>query len=150
MVGTFLVTKHFLPQLSRKQTKVVVNLTSGCGSISANAAGRFKGLMLPYNSSKAAVNMRKAISKAYCSMMFWKMQPCLPCIYYRQIKLNVKRQAACNLYASPHMQRCFSHKCQCHQHLEYCWLPANCVHLHLMLRPQSAAKMPCNTICTMF
>ena len=59
VVGPFLVTKHFLQQLQKKSTRVVVNLSSGCGSISANAAGRFKGLMLPYNSSKAAINMRE-------------------------------------------------------------------------------------------
>ena len=59
VVGPFLVTQHFLPLLKKKNTKVVVNTSSICGSISANAAGAFKGLMLPYNSSKAAINMRK-------------------------------------------------------------------------------------------
>ena len=59
VVGPFLVTQHFLPLLKKKNTKVVVNTSSICGSISANAAGTFKGLLLPYNSSKAAINMRK-------------------------------------------------------------------------------------------
>ena len=69
VVGPFLVTKHFLPQLQKKPTKVVVNTSSICGSISGNAAGGFKGLMLPYNSSKAAINMRKSfqILHASCS-----------------------------------------------------------------------------------
>ena len=60
VVGPFLVTKHFLPQLQKKSTRVVVNTSSVCGSISGNAAGDFKGLMLPYNSSKAAINMRES------------------------------------------------------------------------------------------
>ncbi len=60
VVGPFLVTQHFLPLLKKKNTKVVVNTSSICGSISANAAGAFKGLLLPYNSSKAAINMRKS------------------------------------------------------------------------------------------
>ena len=60
VVGPFLVTKHFLPQLKKKNTKVVVNTSSICGSISANASGAFKGLLLPYNSSKAAINMRES------------------------------------------------------------------------------------------
>ena len=59
VVGPFLVTQHFLPLLKKKNTKVVVNTSSICGSISANAAGTFKGLLLPYNSSKAAIYMRK-------------------------------------------------------------------------------------------
>lgn len=59
VVGPFLITKHFLPLLKKKDTKVVVNTSSICGSISANAAGAFKGLLLAYNSSKAAINMRK-------------------------------------------------------------------------------------------
>ena len=63
VVGPFLVTKHFLPQLQKKATKVVVNTSSICGSISANAAGRINGRMLPYNSSKAAINMRKLTQK---------------------------------------------------------------------------------------
>lgn len=61
VVGPFLVTQHFLPLLKKKNTKVVVNTSSICGSISATAAGAFKGLMLPYNSSKAAINMQTAV-----------------------------------------------------------------------------------------
>ena len=58
VVGPFLVTKYFLPLLRKKQTRVVVNTSSVCGSISANFKGDFGGMLLPYNSSKAAINMR--------------------------------------------------------------------------------------------
>lgn len=58
VVGPFLVTKYFLPLLKKKQTRVVVNTSSICGSISANFKGDFGGYLLPYNSSKAAINMR--------------------------------------------------------------------------------------------
>ncbi|KAL3141582.1 hypothetical protein ABBQ32_004825 [Trebouxia sp. C0010 RCD-2024] len=61
VVGPFLVTKYFLSLLKKKQTRVVVNTSSICGSISANFKGDFGGYLLPYNSSKAAINMQTAV-----------------------------------------------------------------------------------------
>ena len=60
-VGPYLVTKYFLPQLRKKSTKVVINTSSIVGSIAFNASGGYKGLWLPYTSSKAALNMRKLL-----------------------------------------------------------------------------------------
>ena len=65
VVGPFLVTKHFLPLLKKKKTRVIVNSSSICGSISATVTGGIGGenplasVLLPYNTSKAALNMRK-------------------------------------------------------------------------------------------
>ncbi len=65
VVGPFLVTKHFLPLFKKKKTRVVVNSSSICGSISATVSGGIGGenplasVLLPYNTSKAALNMRK-------------------------------------------------------------------------------------------
>ena len=67
VVGPFLVTKHVLPLLKKRQTKVVVNTSSVCGSISTAAGGAFGGLLLPYNSSKAAINMRTLLGS--CNVM---------------------------------------------------------------------------------
>ena len=64
-VGPFLVTKHFLPLFMKKKTRVIVNSSSVCGSISATVKGGIGGenplasVLLPYNTSKAALNMRK-------------------------------------------------------------------------------------------
>ncbi len=64
-VGPFLVTKHFLPLFMKKKTRVIVNSSSICGSISATVKGGIGGenplasVLLPYNTSKAALNMRK-------------------------------------------------------------------------------------------
>ncbi len=71
VVGPFLVTKHFLPLLKKKNTKVVINTSSICGSISTAASGAFKGFLLPYNCSKAAINMRKALtpSPLHCCVL---------------------------------------------------------------------------------
>lgn len=66
-MGPFLVTKHFLPLLMKKNTRVVVNSSSICGSISATVSGGIGGenplasVLLPYNTSKAALNMRKRL-----------------------------------------------------------------------------------------
>ncbi|KAL3158101.1 hypothetical protein ABBQ32_011704 [Trebouxia sp. C0010 RCD-2024] len=67
VVGPFLVTKHFLPLLMKKNTRVVVNSSSICGSISATVSGGIGGenplasVLLPYNTSKAALNMQTAV-----------------------------------------------------------------------------------------
>ena len=69
VVGPFLVTKYLLPLLRKKQTRVVVNTSSVCGSISANYNGEFGGMLLPYNSSKAATNMRMpSFATAFCGL----------------------------------------------------------------------------------
>ena len=65
MVGPFLVSKYFLPLLENKKTRVIVNSSSICGSISATVVGGIGGenplasVLLPYNTSKAALNMRE-------------------------------------------------------------------------------------------
>lgn len=55
VVGPFLVTKHFLPSLKKKQTRVVVQTSSICGSISAARAGAFGGFLIAYNASKVCL-----------------------------------------------------------------------------------------------
>lgn len=65
VVGPFLMTRHFLPLLKKKKTRVIVNSSSVCGSISAAFSNTIGGenpiatVLLAYNTSKAAVNMRK-------------------------------------------------------------------------------------------
>lgn len=69
VVGPFLTTTAFLPLLRKKQSRVVVNMSSGLGSIAANrqASGptangtAMNTLMLGYCSSKAALNMQNSI-----------------------------------------------------------------------------------------
>ena len=71
VVGPFLVSKHFLPLFMKKKTRVIVNSSSVCGSISATVVGGIGGenplasVLLPYNTSKAALNMRKC-----CNWLF--------------------------------------------------------------------------------
>ena len=65
VVGTFLVTKAFLPLLKKKESRTIVNISSGLGSVSGNRSMLperpilAKSLMA-YNSSKSAVNMRES------------------------------------------------------------------------------------------
>lgn len=66
VVGPFLVTKHFLPLLKKKQTRTIINTSSILGSVSWNRAATkgknpFGPYFLAYNSSKAAVNMQTSI-----------------------------------------------------------------------------------------
>ncbi|DBA76074.1 TPA: hypothetical protein ACH3X1_009819 [Trebouxia sp. C0004] len=67
VLGPFLVTKHFLPLFMKKKTRVIVNSSSICGSISATVKGGIGGenplasVLLPYNTSKAALNMQTAV-----------------------------------------------------------------------------------------
>ena len=67
VVGTFLTTKHFLPLLRKKKTRVVVNISSLFESMNAdhnNEEGmpRMAGcVLLPSKTSKAAINMRKPL-----------------------------------------------------------------------------------------
>ena len=67
VVGTFLVTKAFLPLLRKKPSRVVVNMSSGQGSISHNRLAfthpernPLGAQWIAYNASKAAVNMRES------------------------------------------------------------------------------------------
>ena len=58
--GMVEVTQVFLPLLRTSTTRVILNVTSGLGSITKHAdpSGEFGNfLLLAYNSSKAAVNM---------------------------------------------------------------------------------------------
>ena len=59
-VGPFITTQAFHPLLKKKDTRTVVNVSSGLGSISTNRAGNtpLTGRILAYTSSKAALNMR--------------------------------------------------------------------------------------------
>ena len=67
VVGPFLCTRTFLPQLLKKQRRVVVNISSRLGSIAEkidvlHGGGRDKEpsvAAVAYNCSKAALNMRK-------------------------------------------------------------------------------------------
>ena len=65
VVGPYLTTKHLLPLLKKKKTRVVVNTSSLYDSMNAtyddtdghhNPTG---SVLLPSNTSKAAINMRK-------------------------------------------------------------------------------------------
>ena len=66
VVGTYLVTRSFLPLLLKKNTRTVVQISSTLGSIANNRLGMTEPEKNPvgdrfiaYNASKAAVNMRK-------------------------------------------------------------------------------------------
>ena len=71
VVGPFLVSKHFLPLLMKKKTRVIVNSSSICGSISAASSNSIGGenplgsVLLPYNTSKAALNMRMSLQPCH-------------------------------------------------------------------------------------
>ena len=74
VVGVFLTTKAFLPLLRKKQSRTIVQLSSFFASTSFNRKGPEKNpaatKVIAYNSSKAAVNMRKlanlGLSKPLC------------------------------------------------------------------------------------
>ncbi len=59
-VGSFRVTQAFYPLLKKRQTRTVVNVSSGAGSIAVNRGGMkdLTGKIVAYASSKAALNMR--------------------------------------------------------------------------------------------
>ena len=52
-LGPMRVTRALLPNLRRGEARLIVNITSGLGSIADNESGRFYG----YRESKAALNM---------------------------------------------------------------------------------------------
>ena len=65
VVGTFAVTKAFLPLLKKGQKKTIMNITSDAACLSLMASQlKVKepidaGMGLSYKASKAALNMRK-------------------------------------------------------------------------------------------
>lgn len=75
VVGTFLVTKAFLSLLRKKESRTIVNISSGLGSVSGNRSMLperpilAKSLMA-YNSSKSAVNMRESHHPAKCRLAY--------------------------------------------------------------------------------
>lgn len=60
VVGSFLVTQAFYALLKKRNTRTIVNVSSGVGSIAAQRAGSVPvaGKVIAYASSKAALNMR--------------------------------------------------------------------------------------------
>ena len=66
VVGVFLTTKAFVPLLRKKQSRTIVQLSSIFASTSFNRKGTENNpaatKLIAYNSSKAAVNMRKLTS----------------------------------------------------------------------------------------
>ena len=66
MVGSFLVTQAFYALLKKRDTRTIVNVSSGVGSIAAQRAGSLPvaGKVIAYASSKAALNMRARPSPA--------------------------------------------------------------------------------------
>ncbi len=68
VVGVFLTTKAFVPLLRQKQSRTIVQLSSIFASIKFNRKGTENNpaatKLIAYNSSKAAVNMRKLTSLA--------------------------------------------------------------------------------------
>ena len=71
VVGPYLTTKHLLPLLMKKQTRVVVNTSSLYDSINArydDNEGHHSptgNVLLASNASKAAMNMRESCLAAY-------------------------------------------------------------------------------------
>lgn len=65
VLGTFSVTRSFLPSLKAGHKKVIVHISSNAASLSRNQSGIREGgctdasLALSYRASKVAVNMRK-------------------------------------------------------------------------------------------
>lgn len=64
VLGTFSVTRSFLPSLKAGHKKVIVHISSNAASLSRNQSGIKKdgrtdaSLALSYRASKVAVNMR--------------------------------------------------------------------------------------------
>jgi len=59
-VGSFRVTQALYPLLKKRETRTIVNVSSGAGSITLNRGGMkdLSGKIVAYASSKAALNMR--------------------------------------------------------------------------------------------
>ena len=72
VVGPYLVTRTFVPLLLKRNTRTVVQMSSGLGSITRNRLGMTDPEKNPvgnkwiaYNASKAALNMRKYCQHEY-------------------------------------------------------------------------------------
>ncbi|KAL3162742.1 hypothetical protein ABBQ38_008562 [Trebouxia sp. C0009 RCD-2024] len=68
VVGTYLVTRTFVPLLMKRNTKVVVQISSGLGSITRSRLGMtdpeknpVSNKWIAYNASKAALNMQSSV-----------------------------------------------------------------------------------------
>ena len=68
VIGTYLVTRTFLPLLLKRNTRTVVQISSGLGSIASNRLAMTEpeknpigNRFIAYNASKAAINMREYI-----------------------------------------------------------------------------------------
>lgn len=81
VVGTFAVTKAFLPLLKRGEKKTIMNITSDAACLSLMASQlKVKepidaGLGLSYKASKAALNMRKPCCLLPC------FGTCMTCLF---------------------------------------------------------------------
>jgi len=72
VMGPYLVTRTFVPLLLKRNTRTVVQISSGLGSITRNRLGMTEPEKNPvgnkwiaYNASKAALNMRKYCEHEY-------------------------------------------------------------------------------------
>ena len=73
VLGPFLMTTHFLPLLRKQQSRVVVNMSSGLGSISGNRMGITNPDKNPYANRWVAYNS----SSEYCTRMLFCTSCCL-------------------------------------------------------------------------
>lgn len=68
VIGTYLVTRTFLPLLLKRETRAVVQISSGLGSIANNRLAMtdpeknpIGNRFIAYNASKAAINMQTSV-----------------------------------------------------------------------------------------
>jgi NAD(P)-dependent dehydrogenase (short-subunit alcohol dehydrogenase family) len=86
VVGPYLVTRTFVPLLLKKNTRTVVQMSSGLGSITRNRLGMTDPEKNPvgnkwiaYNASKAALNMREYCLHEYAfAAVFFALQHARP------------------------------------------------------------------------
>ena len=82
VVGTFAVTKAFLPLLKQGKKKVIVNMSSDAGCLTQNASfihdnqPSDAGMALSYRTSKTAVNMGRPTGSFFKTALL-KPQPSL-------------------------------------------------------------------------
>lgn len=95
------MSKHFLPLLMKKKTRVIVNSSSICGSISAASSNSIGGenplgsVLLPYNTSKAALNMREQLQP--CNHMWQCTALCLHIFVDSTCQCCLPAQQLCRL-----------------------------------------------------
>ena len=80
MVGSFLVTQAFYALLKKRNTRTIVNVSSGVGSIALQRSGSVPvaGKVIAYASSKAALNMRAR--PLLCHQACARMHRCVCCL----------------------------------------------------------------------